>query len=62
MRQSSGTQQREREKQKINYLFFTLFEKGKHLFEGNEFFSSLNAMQKSYKFVAEKTIERSPFV
>ena len=35
--QSSGTQQREREREtkKYNYLFFTLF-----CFEGNEFFSS----------------------
>jgi len=41
--QSSGTQQREREREtkNINYLFFTLF-----CFEGNEFFSSLVELKK----------------
>ena len=54
--QSSGTQQREREKQKINYLFFTLFcfEEGKHLFdEGNEFFSPLSSFEENAVILSE---------
>ena len=48
--QSSGTQQREREREtkNINYLFFTLF-----CFEGNEFFSPLVELKKNAVILSE---------